>query len=513
MATAFGLDQLGSLYDPNIAVDQQALMRQMAIAEALRKQAQTPVDTSNRQIGGVAYKVSPMEGLAKALQAYQANQADTTNDQSRLALAQRMAQALKGMMPGGAPDAPSGAPAGAPTAGGGSPMGIGDLVQMGVANDIGGPEAAKIMGQRFNTPEAIQVLRGKGVDPKAMGAAELGEAQRKVSDATSAGRGAVNIPGAPGPVAIPTAPPGSSMAWNPQTQTWESKAVLGGLPAVKAAATAQTLGANPGFDNKGQPLPFDEIVPPDVQAKRDETRKQIIGSELGQEKNPAVRADLQTEINATRGGRAYPAPPLGTEGSQKALDTAWNAQVTKNREAQNTKSYLQNIVTAAEKGAIVGPGAERRELIQGMFQLAGIKEDVNTNATTQTQLLDKYSNQIVARLGQGGLGTDAARAILASAYPGKHMNVDAIREAAANLNGAQEMEQAKTRLLQSAAAKRDKPEYDRREIAFDQAADPRIWQYAGIRDPQQKKAFAQTLIQQDPSFAERVKALKDLGVL
>jgi hypothetical protein len=62
-------------------------------------------------------------------------------------------------------------------------------------------------------------------------------------------------------------------------------------------------------------------------------------------------------------------------------------------------------------------------------------------------LLDKYANQIVTRLGQGGLGTDAARAMLESAYPNKHMNLPAIREAVANLSGAQDMVQAKARYL------------------------------------------------------------------
>jgi hypothetical protein len=39
--------------------------QQEAMASALMQQGATPLDTSNRQIGGVGYKISPVEGLAK----------------------------------------------------------------------------------------------------------------------------------------------------------------------------------------------------------------------------------------------------------------------------------------------------------------------------------------------------------------------------------------------------------------------------------------------------------------
>jgi hypothetical protein len=524
MPTAFGLPALASLNDPSIAVDQAALERQMAIAQALRQQAMTPVDTSGRQVGGIGYKVSPLEGIAKALQAYQANKMDAGNDTSRMALAQRMAQALKGTFgdqaaPQSGTDTSSGYPQSAPSQGGSSGMGLGGMIQMGIANDIGGPEAAKIVGQKWSTPEAIQVLRGKGQDPHAVGALETGELQRKVSDATAAGRGAVNIPGMPGPVGVPPAIPGTSQSWNPATKQWDTQQVAGALPAVQAAATAETLGKNPGVDENGKPLPFGGRIAPASTQEMAPQQIAILKKELqdwqAAPPSPARTQnmkDIQTQLDSVQ-PKAYAAPPLGTENTQKMLDQAWTTQMGKNREAQNTKSYLQNIVTAAEKGAIVGPGADRREMIQGMLQLAGVKEQVNTNATTQTQLLDKYANQIVTRLGQGGLGTDAARAMLESAYPGKHMNVEAIREAAGNLMGAQEMEQAKTRFLTDPATKRDAAEYQKREVTFDQAADPRVWQYKSIRDPQQRKAFAQTLMQQDPTFPDRIKKLESLGAL
>jgi hypothetical protein len=75
------------------------------------------------------------------------------------------------------------------------------------------------------------------------------------------------------------------------------------------------------------------------------------------------------------------------------------------------------------------------------------------------------------------------------------------------------MTMAKSRFLQDAAIKRDSTAYQQREIQFDQAADPRIWQYKSIRDPEQRKAFARQLMQQDPSLPDRIKKLESLGAL
>lgn len=46
-----------------------ALQKQAALAQALQGEGLTPLDTNNRQIGGVGYKISPFEGLNKIAQA------------------------------------------------------------------------------------------------------------------------------------------------------------------------------------------------------------------------------------------------------------------------------------------------------------------------------------------------------------------------------------------------------------------------------------------------------------
>lgn len=503
--SAFGLT---SLYDPSIAVDEQALQRQQALAQALRQQAMTPLDTSNRQVGGVGYKVSPLEGLAKALQAYQANKLDEGNDASRLTLAQKQAAALGPMFSGmfGDTSPATGASGSAAPSSGGAPQQgetQGDRIKRSAkaAFLMGNTELAnKLIANYLELTPEQKNMTAKGIDPTRMGTAEMGEAERKAAAPTRLGNAVYadnkgQIHGLPQPITGAINIPDQSNAAGFRTEQ-----IPGAAEAIRSEAGAKAMGSAAGevfsgVDANGNPLP--------VRSK---------ASVLGGAPSQTPRVASLTVTEPSRAG-VFASPPLGSEHAQKGLDTSWEGLKAANREASNTKSYLQNIVTAAEKGAIVGPGADRREMIQGMLQLAGIKEEVNTNATTQSQLLNKYSNQIVARLGQNGLGTDAARAILASAYPGQHMNVEAIREAVGNLNGAQDMTQAKTRFLTDAATRRDTKTYQEREIAFDQAADPRIWQYKAIRDPAQRKAFAQTLMQQDPTIAERIKKLESLGAL
>ena len=60
--------------DPGELANQQAqaavLTQQQALAQMLMQQGMTPLSTQDRQVGGVGYRVSPLEGLAKLLQVY-----------------------------------------------------------------------------------------------------------------------------------------------------------------------------------------------------------------------------------------------------------------------------------------------------------------------------------------------------------------------------------------------------------------------------------------------------------
>jgi hypothetical protein len=224
----------------------------------------------------------------------------------------------------------------------------------------------------------------------------------------------------------------------------------------------------------------------------------VFGGGQASSGRPAASAPMGAQVNAEKGAGNL----------QDELSKKWTGLSAANSEAQNTTSYLQSIKDLSSKAA-TGQQADRINYVNGLLSLAG--SDKATDAVTANNLLDKYSNQIVSRLSANGMGTDSARSILQSAYPNAHMTPQAINEAADNLIGAQQMTQAKAKLLAPLANARNATEYNNTELKFDQAADPRIFQYAGMQDPAQRQAFAQKLIKQDPKIVQKIKTLESMG--
>jgi hypothetical protein len=176
--------------------------------------------------------------------------------------------------------------------------------------------------------------------------------------------------------------------------------------------------------------------------------------------------------------------------------------------AQTVNSRLDTIKSLAPM-ADTGQFADRQQFVNSLLSLAGSEKA--TDAATAKALLDKNSNQIVAQLGQGGLGTDAARAIISSAYPGSHMPKAAIAEAVDNLKAANNMQVAKAGILQQHYLKNDPAAYQQAETQFNAVADPRIFQWRAMPAGEAKNAYARRLMQQDPSMAGRVDALEKMG--
>jgi hypothetical protein len=241
--------------------------------------------------------------------------------------------------------------------------------------------------------------------------------------------------------------------------------------------------------------------------------------------NPAIRQAVGTGIMLHEQGsrifnNAQPkpmaaGPRLGDSAAATTQATnsqdAWAKLQEANRQAQTTTSYLQNINELAQK-AIVGPASSKLAFANGLISLIPGATQAQ-DAQTANDLLKKYSSQIVTRLSSGGMGTDSARAILESAYPGAHMTADAIKEAVGNLVGANEMVKAKAALLAPYGNNRDAVGYQQKEMAFDQNADPRIWQYKALREsnPAAARTFLQGVLKQDPHFIDKADALSKLG--
>ncbi|WP_321951870.1 hypothetical protein [Paraburkholderia bannensis] len=214
------------------------------------------------------------------------------------------------------------------------------------------------------------------------------------------------------------------------------------------------------------------------------------------------------------GGQIYASQPMGAstfaQGQVQQMQSRWNALRDQNASAQTVISQLQNISSLAPS-AITGAEADKRAYVNGLLSLVGVPGA--QDAKTATDLLDKYSNQIIAKLGQGGLGTDAARSIVSAGNPNAHMTVPAIQEAVRNLSGQYQMTQAKASLLQQYANGNDPSGYNKAETTFDRNADPRIWEYQSIQDPAARQQFAAGVLKQDPKFGQKIQALEQIGAL
>jgi hypothetical protein len=75
------------------------------------------------------------------------------------------------------------------------------------------------------------------------------------------------------------------------------------------------------------------------------------------------------------------------------------------------------------------------------------------------------------------------------------------------------MVKAKAALLSPYGNNRDAVGYQQKEMAFDQNADPRIWQYKALREsnPAAARTFLQGVLKQDPHFINKADALSKLG--
>lgn len=246
-------------------------------------------------------------------------------------------------------------------------------------------------------------------------------------------------------------------------------------------------------------------------------QRQALGTAIAlHESGPHAVFGAAPSGNAQPGSAPSVAPAMppgynqGQQDLQADLTKKWGAVNQANSQAQTTVSYLQNIRDLAQKAA-TGPQSDRLNFVNGLLSLAGSERATDT--VTANDLLNKYSNQIVSRLGSGDLGTDAARSILASAYPNAHMTAPAINEAVDNLVGASQMTQAKYRLLQGDYNARNPQSYTQKEGVFDQNADPRIWQFQNM-NPAQRQQFKANMAPADQkTFSAKIRTLEGLGAL
>jgi hypothetical protein len=625
-----GMNPMLALLPPDQQQNLMQLQQQQAIGQALLQQGLAPIDTSNRQVGGIGYRISPLEGLAKIANMYAGNKIsrDAMGQQAQImgqmygnAFGQQAPQAVDaGGMTGGQSGAGvTSAPVATPgdlgaAMGGGIQAGPQTQMANGVMTlpgktpqqsmilfgMLGADAYGKMLAQQMAPTAATLAARQGGFDPMAANQAQF---RKDTYVAPTTGTGIMRNPFTQQPVAFnPEMPAGSTPLFDASGNVVAAQPVQGaqGVMQGNAAATAaggaqfkpvqvydpqtqqmvysnEAAVTNPPAplrnNNPGALMPGGKLAQyPDMQtgiaamdqnlasygkqgvntlsaviskwAPPNENDTQAYIKDVSQRlgipanqkvdlSNPAQRLAISSAImlhengsssvfsgGAARGAPSSPAaaPPLGAQTSaekgagnlQDELSKKWIDLSAQNQQAQGVISNLQNIKTLAAKAA-VGPQSDRLNYVNGLLSLAGSEKA--TDAVTANDLLNKYSNQITARLSAGGMGTDAARSILQSAYPNSHMTPQAINEAADNLQGASQMVQAKTRLLAPLRNKGDAQAYNDAEVQFDQSADPRIFQYANIKDPAARSAFAKNLMQQDPTIVNKIQSLQKLGAL
>jgi len=240
----------------------------------------------------------------------------------------------------------------------------------------------------------------------------------------------------------------------------------------------------------------------------------IMQAELADPKTQdADKPAIQREIARLQGTITGPDPTVQVARTQQQTDMAakWKDLngVASNAQAVNSRlDTIQDLATRASTGQF----ADKLQFVNSLLSMAGSERA--TDANTAKVLIDKNANQIVAQLGQGGLATDAARAILTSAYPNSHMPQEAITEASNNLKAVNNMMAAKASVLAPHYQANDPVGYQQKEQAFNAAADPRIYQWKAMAsNPPAQAAYAKKLMQQDPTIVDKIKTLQGLGAI
>lgn len=427
--------------------------------------------------------------------------------------------------------------------------GVPDNVAFGMIG-MGGFSKLPEVIQKYNEPtEFAKMLTAAGIDPSSPMGRQLIQANiaksNYVAPVNARSGSILRDPFTQKPVAFnPTIPEGGTPVFDASGNVTAVNPLPGvtglvrDLSAAKAGGTAQFT-PYAGFTATGQPAPVKSVatvlggpgtvVSPTQQTAANAEQLRILLEERKTTKPGPDRDALDRDINRVQNSiltgkpfstsasaaGVYAAPPLGAatgaEFQQTDLGKRYSTLRDQAAQAQTTTSYLQNIKQLATAAA-TGQFADKQTLINSLLSTAGISEKA-TDTVTANNLLDKYSNQIVARLGQGGLGTDAARAILQSAYPNSHMTKEAINEAADNLIGANEMTKAKMALLAPHGNAKDPVSYQQKEQTFDQNADPRLWQLKGMSAEEAQKYLSAMPPKVRADLQQRAKALKDIGAL
>lgn len=231
---------------------------------------------------------------------------------------------------------------------------------------------------------------------------------------------------------------------------------------------------------------------------------------------PTVRTDAQGNIipgyvgAQSTSGFVPSGPPIGTEkniaGTVDAVNNDWAQTMAQAAPAKTNIGVLENMKSLADR-ALTGPAADRLQFYNGLLNMFGVSPA--PDVVTATNLLMK--NQNMLSLFAAGGGTNLKTMLAEGSNPNTHMDTTAIKEAADQVIGQQELALAKQKYLNQ--FKSDPQKYTVALGNFNRAADPRIFQ---IRDmsPQQIREMKRGMSKQQLSdFESNIKFMQDAGIV
>jgi hypothetical protein len=224
-------------------------------------------------------------------------------------------------------------------------------------------------------------------------------------------------------------------------------------------------------------------------------------------------------------GQAAPAPaggghfvatgmPAGAAdsitGNVDTVNKHWAAVGNDANNAQTNIGLAQNIKAYAQKAA-TGKQGDKLAAANGLLSVFGVGGQTDLN--TATDLLQKNMARLSLTSRQSAGGTDAAGALATAANPHGSMTMKAIEDAADQVIGSQKMALAQQQLLQPYKLKNDVAGYQTTLSKFNQAADPRVWQFQSMT-PEQRSAFKASMSPADQkAFGNKIRTLEGMGAI
>ena len=400
---AFGLP---SLYDPQIAADEQELMRRQRIADMLRMQSMAPMG-GTEMAGRVAIRKSPLEGVAKVFQAYMANKGDQDLLAKRGELTERQAKARELMandysntILGAPPPANGGRPEGvtkdALMAGGfpqpqqdrtESPEAARNRMLLAKALQAGDSETAKILIKNAleQTPE-MKNLQFKGMDPKAVGQAEMDKLRTEGQRVMSPDQVLLGANGQP----TYTAPSAPSSQGKMVADLLKGAGIDPASPQGQAFYLAQ-LAKEGSHPNPAQmTMKVDNFLPASEEAQRD-FMKSTRATYDALKQAPVALDSIEKAKKLIPAAKGFMGP--GGESLLEAakffnnrLGTSINTEGVKNAEELRTRMFFNVLDNLKKMDA--QPSQQQQAIMQDAFGRLG------TDPNAVPQILDAFADTI-----------------------------------------------------------------------------------------------------------------------